>query len=98
MAFSRGRSTETRLIYLGLFLLLAAGFATSLSPTAAFWGNAFLAAVLAAGGLWVVVALVRRERRIRRRLDAISNQPGQVRHWRDPRPDPHGETTDTRAA
>ncbi|MFC5949767.1 hypothetical protein ACFQH9_15945 [Pseudonocardia lutea] len=98
MAFSRGRSTETRLIHLGLFLLLAAGFATSLSPTAAFWGNTFLTAVLIAGGLWVVVALVRRELRIRRRLDAIRNDPAQVRHWRDPHLDPHGETTDRRAA
>ncbi|MCE0765386.1 hypothetical protein LWC35_21130 [Pseudonocardia kujensis] len=89
MAFSRGRSTETRLIHLGLFLLLAAGFATSLGPTAAFWGNTFLTVVLALGGLWVVVALVRRELRIRRRLTAIRNEPAltrHTRHWRTSHP------------
>ncbi len=91
MAFSRGRSTETRLIYLGLFLLLAAGFATSLGPTAAFWGNTFLTAVLVLGAVWVVVALIRRELRIRRRLDAIRNEPvptrhTDTRHWRTSHP------------
>lgn len=91
MAFSRGRSTETRLIHLGLFLLLTAGFATSRGPAAAFWGNTFLTTVFVLGGLWVVVALVRRELRIRRRLDAIRNEPAptrhtDTRHWRTSHP------------
>lgn len=88
MAFSRGRSTETRLIYPGLFIVTAAACAAALNPTVEVWFNA-----VAIGGpvVLLVVGLVRRELRIRRRLDAIRNTPAPIRHtdtrhWRTSHP------------
>jgi membrane protein implicated in regulation of membrane protease activity len=99
MAFSRGRSTEVIAVEVSLLALTAAAFAASLSPTVEFWFNAVGFVLLGAGALWIVVALVRREMRIRRRLDAIRNEPSAVREWRTARaPEPRHTSTDRRSA
>jgi hypothetical protein len=69
------------------------------SPTVEFWFNTVGFVLLGAGALWIVVALVRREMRIRRRLDAIRNEPSAVREWRTARaPEPRHTSTDRRSA
>ncbi|MEU7811477.1 hypothetical protein [Pseudonocardia sp. NPDC049154] len=91
MAFSRGRSTEIVIAEVCFLVLTAAAFAASLSPTVEFWFNTVAFGLLGTGALWAVVALIRRELRIRRRLAAVRNEPApprhtDTRHWRTSHP------------
>jgi len=65
------RSTEATLIHLVVTVITLAAGVAAVVPTVEFWFNTAGLVLLGAGALWIVLALVRRELRIRRRLAAI---------------------------
>jgi ABC-type nickel/cobalt efflux system permease component RcnA len=65
------RSTESTLIHLVVTVVTLAAGVAAVVPVVEFWFTAVGLVLLGAGALWIVVALVRRELRIRRRLAAI---------------------------
>jgi len=68
------RSTEATLIHLVVIVVTLAAGVAAVVPVVEFWFNAVGVVLLGAGALWIVVALFRRELRIRRRLAAIRAQ------------------------
>lgn len=65
------RSSEATLIHVVVTVVTLAAGVAAVFPTVEFWFNAVGVVLLGVGALWIVVALVRRELRIRRRLAAI---------------------------
>ncbi|GAA4542003.1 hypothetical protein [Pseudonocardia xishanensis] len=74
------RSTEATLIHVVVIVVTLAAGVAAVVPAFEAWFNSAVFVGLGAGALWIVIALVRRELRIRRRLDAIRNEPTPARH------------------
>jgi hypothetical protein len=81
------RSAEVTLIHVVVTVVTLAAGVAAVVPAVETWFNTAVFVGLGAGALWIVVALARRELRIRRRLAAIRNEPVpsrhvDTRHWR----------------
>jgi hypothetical protein len=74
------RSTEATLIHSVVMVVTLAAGVAAVVPAFEAWFNTAVFVALGAGALWIVVALARRELRIRRRLAAIRNEPVPSRH------------------